>query len=215
MRKTLCAVVAGVTVMAAVACTGPKDPTREEAAAYFGLAAGRKLTFDVTVGAVTTTATMEYSPNSSFADRLAFSQEERNAGNIIVDTLVWAAEIEELRLLRRGDCLPNCTDYLTPPLILTKPLQPNATYESEVRTSVSDASGRNEGPQERHQVTVGAEVALPTGAGTFKAYPVTWRRFVSGNSTSVDVQFYFAPDRGIVQWQKNGNTYVLNSGVSP
>lgn len=208
-------VVVGVVTLGA--CTGSDDPTREKSAVYFGLADGKTLSFDVTGGPTATTASFNYKSNTSFADRLGFTQEERNGANVVraAETLVFGVELENLVLLRAGDCLPNCTDYLNPPKLLDNPLVANSSFESETQVILRTATGQMDGGRERHSITVGAEVALPTPAGTFKAFNIVWRIFPSGGGPSVDTSFYFAPDKGFVQWQKAGLTYKAKSGVSP
>jgi hypothetical protein len=64
-------------------------------------------------------------------------------------------------------------------------------------------------------VVVGAESNLSTPAGIFKGYTVMWRVFTDGQTSSVDREMFFAPDKGVVQVKQRSNTYQLRSGVSP
>lgn len=202
-------------VLAPVGCTIiPEDPTKEDAAAYFGLAAGRELVFEVQDGTTTTSAKHAFAANETFAGRLAFSRVERNAANIVVGTEVLEADLEQMRLLRTGDCVPDCTDYATPPVLLTKPIDPGATVETQTDTTVTSRTGTAAGPRQRHSVTFSDLADVATPAGTFKAHPVLWKVLVDGQATATR-ELYFAPDRGFVQIKQGSATYKLKSGVSP
>lgn len=199
------------------ACPPDSGPTREKSAAYFGLVDGRDLTFQVenSAGGNPTTARIAITTDSSFADYLGFRTEERNAGNIITETMVWASEVEDMRLVRQGDCLPNCTDFVNPVVMLKNPVVANQSYETETATRVTANSVTSEGPRERHVLTVGAESNVPTPAGTFRAYPLTWRRFVGGSTTSEDRTYYFAPDKGFIRLDRGTLQYKVQTGVAP
>jgi hypothetical protein len=206
-----------VVMAAAAACTGDTGPTREKSAVYFGMTEGRELTYQVenTAGGNPTSARILIAKDSSFADYLGFKTEERNAGNIITETLVWASEAEDLRLVRLGDCLPNCTDFSNPVVMVKNPVVANQSYETETATRVTAVGSTSEGPRERHTVTVGAQSNVVTPAGTFQGYPVLWRRFVGGSATSEDRTYYFTPDKGFIRLDRATFQYKLQSGVAP
>lgn len=212
MRRLL-----ALTLVALAACTGAKTPSKEDAAAYYGLQDGRELTFDVTaMGLPNTTAKHIFHKNESFADELGFSREQRNQGNLIEETLVFASRLEEMVLMRDGDCLPNCTDYGTPPVIFKNPTDPNTNWSTESVTTIRSASGNASG-KELHEIQVGAEFDVTTAAGTFKAMQLTWRTLFPDDSTKMPITrvLYFAPSKGVVQFQRDTRTYKLNTGVSP
>ncbi|MBI5497954.1 MAG: hypothetical protein HY904_23325 [Deltaproteobacteria bacterium] len=205
------------------ACPPPPAVTPEDAAHFFGLEPGRSLVYAVTGGPIPTTAHIDLVRNDSFADYLGFSATERNAGNIIQEVLLYGAEAENLRLTRVGDCLPNCTTYANPPILLkvtgddpeTLELVENTTYTTETATQVTTSGGTAEGPRERHEITVSARVNTVTPAGTFSAYPVAWRKFVVGQSGSEDRLLYFAPQRGFIRLDRGSLRYEVQGGVSP
>jgi hypothetical protein len=182
-----------------------------------GLEDGRELTYQVvsSAGGTPTTARIKISKDNSFADYLSYKEEEFNGGGFIAETITYGVTAEDLRVLRLGDCLPNCTDFNSPPVIIKNPLVENTSYESVGVTRVTNSSGTSQGPSERHVVTVGGKVNWDTPAGTFQAYPISWRRFIGGAATSDDRTFYFAPDKGLVGIQKSTFTYKVQGGVSP
>ena len=78
------------------------------------------------------------------------------------------------------------------------------------------ASGTTTG-KEIHDIQVGAEFDVTTAAGTFKAMQLSWTiRYPddAAKMTSTKVLF-FAPSKGIIQFQRDTRTYKLNSGVTP
>lgn len=216
-KRVSCGLMTVLGILAGACTTTSGDPTREDTARYFGLEDGRTVTYQVDNGGVMETRTFTYKKNNSFADRLAYTMEERTqAGTIPTDgTLVFGAELFEILVVRSGDCLPNCTDYLNPPKVMDNPIQPNGSLETVTNTRVNTGAGSAPGPQERHTFTTGGEAQLTTPAGTFKVLQVVWRIFPEGGGPSVDTQFYFAPNKGIIQWQKGNRVYKVSSGISP
>ena len=206
-----------VVVLATGACPPPEGPTPEKTASYLGLVDGRELTYQVTnsAGGTPTTSRIKTVKDSSFADYLSFRGDEFNGGGFFTESITYGTTAEDMRLLRIGDCNPNCTDFLSAPVLIKNPVSENQTYESVSATRVQSNSGTSEGPSERHSITIGAQSNLVTPTGTFKAYPVSWRRFVGGSSTSEDRTFYFAPDKGMVGIDRSTFQYRVTGGVSP
>jgi hypothetical protein len=199
------------------ACTPPQGPTPEKTASYLGLSDGREMTYQVNDSATgtPTTARINISRDSSFADYLSFKTDERDGGGFPSETITYGTTAEDMRLLRLGDCLPSCTDFTSPPVLIRNPVVANQSYESVSGTRVQGTGSPSEGPSERHVITVGAESNLVTPSGTFRAYPVSWRRFVGGSTTSEDRTFYFAPDKGMVGMDRATKQYRVQGGVSP
>lgn len=204
-----------LAALSITACPLLDEPTKEEAAEYFGLKDGRELSFEVTDGTARTTAKHQFHKSKAFADVLAMDREERNSANILVETLVFEAALEEMRLLREGDCVPRCKEYASPPLVLKKPIPSNASFETYTAVKIINNGNTTDGPGERHQITIGSEMDVPTPGGTFRAYLVSWRVFTDGQTGSVDREMYFAPDKGFIQLRQGSATYRLTSGVSP
>src|SRR5437870_5174119 len=100
------------------ACTQDQGPTQEDAAKFFGLQDGLTLTYELTGGTAVSSATHSFKSNSTFSDERAFMREERDQANILRETVFLGAEVADLVLLRSGDCLPECKDFGTPPVLL-------------------------------------------------------------------------------------------------
>jgi len=203
------------------ACTGDTTPAREKTAAYFGLKDAFTLVYDVEqTGGTPTTASHIYRKNESFADELAFSREQRNAANFIEETVILAARDEDLRLMRVGDCLESCTDFAAPPVLMNNPVDPNTSVTSVTATTTRSFTGgmtTTTAGKEQHSVIVGAEKDVNTAAGTFRALEVAWTVSYPDEPARASVvrTFFFAPNKGIVQFSQGGKTYKLNNGITP
>jgi hypothetical protein len=103
----------------------------------------------------------------------------------------------------------------TPPPVLKRPLGTNSSHETSTETVVTSSTGQAEGPHQRHSVTVGTEADVSVPAGLFRAILVSWRVFTEGASASEDREMYFAADRGLIQFIRDGSTYKLRTGVEP
>ncbi|MEW5848476.1 MAG: hypothetical protein AB2A00_06660 [Myxococcota bacterium] len=215
LMRRLCAVLAPLVLMG-VECAPENADSPQKAAEFYGLVDGQTLTYDVTstTGGSPTTSTHSFKASQSFADKVAYQREERNQANAIVETVFFESTIEAMRLLRVGDCLPNCTDYDNPPRILERQVKANTNYSSESSTTDVVNGQRTPGKKERHEITVGDENNVVTAAGTFKAFKILWSIFPEGGQR-IDRELYFAPNKGFVQFTVGTNTYKLKSGVTP